>query len=159
MLTFYHDATYPSQLALPVIPPRQPILPTPVFGRPDVPVAPARSEEGPRECTVYHNMVDGTMTLRVRTTSRTRLTERDLRMSETNEKELSIRENDPLSCTAEMRRYLAWERTDWHIAIDSRLRLRCTADTFIVEIDLRAQHNGTLVFERRWQEQIPRVLG
>jgi len=28
-----------------------------------------------------------------------------------------------------------------------------------VEIDLRAQHNGALVFERRWREQIPRVLG
>jgi hypothetical protein len=80
-------------------------------------------------------------------------------MSETNEKELSIRADDPLSCTAEMRRHLVWERTGWHIVVDSRLRLSCTTETFVVEIDLRAQHNGALVFERCWREQIPRVLG
>ena len=87
------------------------------------------------------------------------MTERELTMSETNEKELSIRENDPLSCTAEMRRHLEWERTDWHIEIDSRLRLSCTAETFVVEVDLRAQHNGALVFERHWRKEVPRVLG
>ena len=158
-LTLYHDTTHPSQLVLPVIPPRQSELPAPVFGQPDVPVAPARSEEGPKEYTVHHNMVDGTTTLIVRTASRTYLTERALTMSETNEKDLSIREDDPLSCTAEMRRHLEWERTNWHIVVDSRLRLSCTADTFVVEIDLRAQHNGALVFERRWREEVPRALG
>jgi hypothetical protein len=159
VLTLYHDATHPSHLLLPVTPPRQPELPAPVFGQPDVPVAPARSEDGPKEYTVHHNMVDGTATLAVRATSRTHLTERELTMSETNEKELSIREDDPLSCTAEMRRHLEWERTDWHIAVDSRLRLSCTADTFVVEIDLWAQHNNALVFEQRWREEVPRVLG
>ena len=58
--------------------------------------------------------------------------EYDLRMSEMNEKELSIREDDPVSCTA---------------------------DTFIVEIDLRARHNGTIVFARPWRKEVPRVLG
>jgi hypothetical protein len=104
-------------------------------------------------------MVDGTTTIIVRVASRTYLTERYLTMSETNEKELSICDNDPLSCAAEMCRHLEWERTDWHIVIDSRIRLSCTEETFVVEIDLRAQHNGALFFERRWQEQIPRVLG
>ncbi|SRR5712692_918212 len=37
--------------------PRQPELPAPVFAQPEVPVAPARSEDGPREYTVHHNMV------------------------------------------------------------------------------------------------------
>ena len=158
-LTLFHDVTRPSQLLLPVIPPRHPELPTPVFGPPDVPIAPARSEDGSREYTVHHNVVSGTTTVAVRTTSRTHLTERDLTMSERNEKELSIREGDPLSCTAEMRRRLEWDRTDWHIRIESRLRMSCTEDAFIVEIDLRAQHNGSLVFERCWHEQIARVLG
>ena len=80
-------------------------------------------------------------------------------MSETNEKELFIRDDDPSSCTAEMRRHLEWDYTDWRIVISNRLRLRCTADTFIVDIDLRARHNGALVFERRWREEVPRVLG
>ena len=82
-----------------------------------------------------------------------------LTMSETNEKELSIREGDPLSCTAEMRHHLEWERANWHIVIDSRPRVSCTVDTFIVEIDLRAQHDGALVFERCWREEVSRVLG
>jgi putative CocE/NonD family hydrolase len=159
VLTLYHDAAHPSQLELPVIPPRQPQLPAPVFGQPDVPVAPARSTDGPREYTVRHNMMDGTTTLAVRAASRTVLTERDLTMSETNEKDLSVRADDPLSCTAEMRRHLEWERANWHIVIDSRLRLSCTAETFVVEVDLRAQHNGALVFERRWREEVLRVLG
>ena len=159
VLTLYHNAAHPSQLELPVIPPRQLQLPAPVFGQPDVPVAPARSTDGPREYTVRHNMMDGTTTLAVRAASRTVLTERDLTMSETNEKDLSVRADDPLSCTAEMRRHLEWERANWHIVIDSRLRLSCTAETFVVEVDLRAQHNGDLVFERRWREEVPRVLG
>src|SRR5262249_4524739 len=95
MLTLYHDAAHPSHLVLPVIPPRQPELPAPVFSRPEVPVAPARSEDGLKEYTVHHNMVNGTTTLAVRAASRTSLTERDLTMSETNEKDLSIREDDP----------------------------------------------------------------
>jgi hypothetical protein len=79
-------------------------------------------------------------------------------MSEANHKELSIREDDPLSCKAEMRRHLEWESANWHIVVDSRLQVSCTEETFNVEIDLRAQHNNTLVFAQRWQEQIPRVL-
>src|SRR5262249_61121922 len=46
-LTLYHDAARPSHLLLPVIPPRRPELPAPVFGQPDVPVAQARSTDGP----------------------------------------------------------------------------------------------------------------
>jgi hypothetical protein len=124
-----------------------------------VPVAPAHADDGPREYTVHHNMVEGTTTVAVRTASRTSLTERDLTMAETNQKELSIREDDPLSCTAEMDRHLEWERPDWHIGVESQLRLSCTESTFVVEIALRAQYNGAVVFERRWQEQLPRVLG
>ncbi len=155
----YHDAEHPSQLILPVLPARQPALPAPAFGPPEVPVAPAHSESGPREYTVQHNMVDGTVTLRLRVGSTTYLTEHNLTMSEANEKDLCIREGDPLSCTAEMRRHLEWERTDWKIVIDSKIRLSCTVEMFIVQIDLKAQHNGAAVFTRCWTEEIPRVLG
>jgi hypothetical protein len=104
-------------------------------------------------------MVDGTATLRLRVGSTTHLTEHHLTMSEANEKDLSMREDDPLSCTTEMRRHLEWERTDWKIVIDSTIRLSCTADMFIVQIDLKAQHNGAAVFTRCWTQAIPRVLG
>ena len=158
-LTLYHDAEHPSQLILPVMPAQSPALPAPVFGPPEVPVAPAQSEAGDRSYTVEHDMLDGTVTLRLRVGSTTHLTQHKLTMSETNEKDLSMREDDPLSCTAEMRRHMEWERTDWKIVIDSKIRLSCTADMFLVQIDLTAQHNGAAVFTRCWEEEIPRVLG
>ena len=129
----------PSQLILPVMPAQSPALPAPLFGRPEVPVAPAQSEAGDRSYTVEHDMLDGTVTLRLRVGSTTHLTQHKLTMSETNEKDLSMREDDPLSCTAEMRRHMEWERTDWKIVIDSKIRLSCTADMFLVQIGLTAQ--------------------
>lgn len=158
-LSLYHDTTRPSHLVLPVIPPRDPALPAPVFGPPDVPVAPARFEDGRKEYQVQRDMVTGATRLRVQTESLTHLSERHLTMAERNEKELSLRDNEPLSCAAEMRRRLEWSRTGWHIVVDSRLRVSCTAGAFVVEIDVRAQHNGALVFARRWHEQFPRLLG
>jgi hypothetical protein len=104
-------------------------------------------------------MVDGTTTLKIRVGSKTFLPEHELGMLETNVKELSMREGDPLSCTAEMRRHLEWERTDWKIVIDSTIRLSCTAEMFIVQIDLKAQHNGAAVYTRCWTQAIPRILG
>lgn len=158
-LSLYHDATHPSQLTLPVIPARQPALAVPQFEPPEVPSAPARSEGRERAYTVQHDMVDGTTVLKTRVGSKTVLPQQGLTMSETNEKSVSIREGDPLSCVAEMRRHLEWTRENWQIVVDSTLQLSCTAETFIVTIDLQAQHNGRGVFTRRWQEAFPRLLG
>ena len=158
-LTLYHAAAHPSQLVLPVIPAQSPALPAPVFAPLEVPVAPARSEDGERSYTVRHDMVDGTTTLSTRVGGTSFLTEQRLRMTETNAKDLSIRDGDPLSCTAQMRRHLEWERTAWRIVIDSTIELSCTAETFIVMIELQAEYNDTLVFSRRWREEFPRVLG
>jgi hypothetical protein len=104
-------------------------------------------------------MVDGTTTLSTRVGSTTFLTEHELSMTETNAKDVSMREGDPLSCMVEMRRHMEWERTEWKIVIDSKIRLSCTTDMFIVQIDLKAQHNEAAVFTRCWEESIPRVLG
>ncbi|MGE0683832.1 MAG: CocE/NonD family hydrolase [Candidatus Binatia bacterium] len=158
-LSLYHDRGHPSHLVLPVIPPREPVLPTPVFAPPEVPDAPIRSEGGPKEYSIQRDMVDGTTMIRTRAASRTYLTEHALSMSENNEKDLSIRAGEPLSCMAEMRRRLEWTRTNWRIEIDSRLRVSCTEGTFIVEIELRARHNGDPLFARCWREEIPRILG
>ena len=80
-------------------------------------------------------------------------------MTETNAKELSMRDGDPLSCTARMRRHLEWQRADWKVVIDSVIELSCTADTFIVTIELRAAYNDDAIFSRRWREAFPRLLG
>jgi putative CocE/NonD family hydrolase len=159
VLSLYHDIAHPSQLVLPVIPSRQSALPAPVFGPPEVPVAPARTEDGPKEYFLHRNMVDGSTTIQVRAASQTYLTEHALTMSEKNEKDLSIREDDPLSCSAEMRRHLAWTQTNWRIEIDSRICVRCTAETFVLEIELQAHYDGSPVFARRWREEVPRLFG
>ena len=97
--------------------------------------------------------------MQIRAASQTYLTERALALSERNEKELSLCEDDPLSCSAEMRRHLEWTQTNWRIEIDSRIRVSCTEETFVIEIDLQVQHEGSLVFTRCWREEVPRILG
>lgn len=159
VLSLYHDVAHPSQLVLPVIPSRHPALPIPVFGPPEVPAAPARTAEGPKEYMHHHNMVDGVTTMQIRAASQTYLTERALTMAERNEKELSLREDDPLSCSAVMRRHLEWTRTNWRVEIDSRIRVSCTEETFVSEIELQVQYEGGLVFTRCWREEVPRLLG
>lgn len=158
-LSLYYGATHPSRLVLPVIPARSPALPAPVFALPEVPAAPVRSEDTERAYTVRHDMVDGTSTLSSRVGGTSFLTEQGLRMTETNAKDLSLRDGDPLSCTAQMRRHLEWERTAWKIVIDSTITLSCTAQTFLAVIELQATYNDTLIFSRRWREEFPRVLG
>lgn len=158
-LSLYYGATHPSRLVLPVIPARSPALPAPVFALPEVPAAPVRSEDTERAYTVRHDMVDGTSTLSSRIGGTSFLTEQGLRMTETNAKDLSLRDGDPLSCTAQMRRHLEWERTAWKIVIDSTITLSCTAQTFLAVIELQATYNDTLIFSRRWREEFPRVLG
>ena len=158
-LTLYHDAEHPTQLSLPVIPPRAATLPTPVFGPPEVPAPPARSEGQPGSFTIVQDMATQTTTLETANASQTELPERDLVLAETNQKILSLQEGDPLSCQAEMIRQFSLERTGWWVQVNSRLHLHCTEDTFIVEVDLKAQHNDEVVFERHWHENIPRRLG
>ena len=156
-LTVYHDTVHPSHLVLPVIPAQSRAVP--VFAPPEVPVAPVRSEDAERSYTVHRDMLDGTTTLDTRVGGSSVLTEQGLRMTETNAKELSMRDGDPLSCTARMRRHLEWRRTDWKVVIDSVIELSCTADTFIVTIELRAAYNDDSIFSRRWREAFPRLLG
>ena len=158
-LTLYHDAEHPTQLILPVIPSRRPELPRPVFDPPEVPAPPAWFEGQPGAYAVQHDMTDGTTRLETSSAFRTHLEERNLIMSESNRKILSFQEGQPLSCQAVMTRHLGLERQGWKVGVDSSLKLRCTQTMFVVEIELAAQHDGELVFERKWQEEFPRLLG
>ena len=158
-LTLYHDAEHPTQLSLPVIPSRHPELLRPVFDPPEVPSPPARFEGQAGSFGVYRDMADGTTRLETSSAFRTYLEERNLTMSESNRKILSLQEGQPLSCQAVMTRQLGLERPGWKVGVDSSLTLRCTQTTFVVEIELVAQHDGELVFERKWQEEFPRLLG
>ena len=158
-LTLYHAAEHPTQLTLPVLPPQTTALPTPVFRPPEVSLPPARAEGEPGSFTILQDMETGTTQMETTSASRTTLHERDLVMTESNRKTLSLQEGNPLSCRAVMTRQLGLERSGWNVQVDSTLHMGCTEKMFTVEIDLRARHNDEVVFERHWKEEVPRLLG
>jgi hypothetical protein len=67
-----------------------------------------------------------------------------------------IEENDPLSAVAELRRTQTISRDNWQIRIETQMRLSCTADTFLLQGDLRAFEGANEVCHRIWDRSIPR---
>jgi hypothetical protein len=55
-----------------------------------------------------------------------------------------------------MRQRTELRRGEWSVAIDSAVEISCTRDAFRVEASLRASEGGQSVFERAWDEQVPR---
>lgn len=68
----------------------------------------------------------------------------------------TIDETDPLSADAEWRWHTVRERSDWQIEIDSRTRIRATADMWLIDTGIDAREGGVSVFSRSWRERIPR---
>lgn len=68
----------------------------------------------------------------------------------------SIHPDDPLSASAHIR----WEQTggrgEWRTETVAEMGMHCDKDWFYVTGHLLAQENGETVFERQWDERIPR---
>jgi uncharacterized protein len=69
-----------------------------------------------------------------------------------------ITDDDPLSATAEMRRTETIQRDGWQVRIETRMRLSCTRDAFLLQASLRAWEGATEVCHREWDRSIPRDL-
>ncbi len=67
-----------------------------------------------------------------------------------------ISDGDPLSAACETGANVVIHRKDGAFGHHSTGRLTCDATHFRVETTLRITENGTTVFERRWDERIPR---
>jgi hypothetical protein len=67
-----------------------------------------------------------------------------------------IVEDDPLSCTAEVTWSWAFERDDWKIRTEVRTHVACTKRDFIVTARLEGFESERRVFERDFEERIPR---
>ncbi len=67
-----------------------------------------------------------------------------------------IRDGDPLSATCETACNVEIARKDGRFGHRSTGRLTCTATHFRVEATLRVTENGATIFERNWDECIPR---
>ncbi|MCT8331236.1 CocE/NonD family hydrolase [Albidovulum sediminis] len=67
-----------------------------------------------------------------------------------------IRDGDPLSATCETACNVEIARKDGRFGHHSTGRLTCSATHFRVEATLRVTENGATIFERSWDERIPR---
>ena len=69
-----------------------------------------------------------------------------------------IRDDDPLSATAEMQRSETIRRDAWQVRIETRMRLSCTRDAFLLQASLSAWEGADEVCHREWDRSIPRDL-
>ena len=67
-----------------------------------------------------------------------------------------IHPEDPLRARAAMRQRTELRRGDWSVAIDTGIEVSCTRDAFRVRAELRASESERVVFERDWDEEVPR---
>lgn len=71
--------------------------------------------------------------------------------------ETRIHPRDPLRAVALMKQRTELRRGPWSVAVESEIRMSCTHEDFLVQARLAAEEGDASVFERRWDERIPRV--
>jgi uncharacterized protein len=67
-----------------------------------------------------------------------------------------IEADDPLSAVAELQRTQTMARHSWQIRIDTRMRLACATDAFLLQATLRAFEGTKEVCHRQWDRAIAR---
>lgn len=81
-----------------------------------------------------------------------------LELGAQSQSDFHIDENDPLSAVAELRRTATMARDAWQIRIETRMRLSCTHDAFLLQASLRAWDGADEVCAREWHRAIARDL-
>jgi predicted acyl esterase len=71
---------------------------------------------------------------------------------------LDVKDDDPTSAVAEMRRAETKRRGDWQVRSDVWMRLSCTRDAFRLQASLSAHAGDEEVCQREWDCAIPRDL-
>ncbi|HYF35172.1 MAG TPA: hypothetical protein VD994_07800, partial [Prosthecobacter sp.] len=69
-----------------------------------------------------------------------------------------IREDEPLSATAGMRRTDTVMRGRWQVRIETTLSLSATLDSFVLHASMRAFENGHEICRRQWNRLVARRL-
>ncbi len=69
-----------------------------------------------------------------------------------------IKEDDPLSAVAELRRTDMIARDAWQIQIETETRLSCTREMFLLRAGLRAWEGASEICHRVWERSIARDL-
>jgi putative CocE/NonD family hydrolase len=71
---------------------------------------------------------------------------------------LDIKDDDPTSAVAEMRRVESRRRGDWQVRFETSMRVTCTDDVFRLQASLSAREGDKDVCHREWDCAIPRDL-
>src|SRR5262245_265419 len=82
----------------------------------------------------------------------------DLEIGQTVLKRFRIGDDDPEMAQAEIIHKTWFCRLPWQTRIETRNRLSCTADDFLLEADLEAFDNEERFFSRSWSRRIKREL-
>ncbi len=90
-----------------------------------------------------------------------RLVDIDLEVGHGLAEVFRIRDDDPLSASAEVTHRTVTRRGDWDVRVEVGATLRATVDAFLLEARLEAREGGEggdVVVRRVWNETIPRAL-
>jgi putative CocE/NonD family hydrolase len=71
--------------------------------------------------------------------------------------ELRIHPDDPLRARASMQQRTELGRADWRVTVETEIAIRCTRTDFVVEARLDAWEGSERVFEKTWDERVPRL--
>ncbi|EYD76676.1 hypothetical protein Rumeso_01634 [Rubellimicrobium mesophilum DSM 19309] len=87
-----------------------------------------------------------------------RFDEIDTTLSHSLRRELTVRPDDPLSACYVLTQAYDMGREGWRIRIETTTRMISSAETFRIGGEMAVHENGTRVWTRNWDEEIPRVL-
>ncbi len=87
-----------------------------------------------------------------------RFDEIDTQIAHSLKRELTIRDEDPLSARYVLTQSYEMGREGWRTRVQTRAQMHSDRDNFYVSGTLTAYEDGNVVAERRWDETIPRDL-
>ena len=144
-----------SRLLLPVVPPRDSTQDLDWQESAPPPPPPTVATNSDRTWTIVH---DGDTTRFGREIeSREEQPERaDLVYDSQQSWEVVVGDEDPATTRVSSQNEIHLERPGWSVGTVGTLEMTADAHNFHLTVELKAMHDGSLIWERRWSEQIPR---
>ena len=124
----------------------------------DLPVRPPQPADGhllPLPGPEYAPPEEGTRLLRGNTCIE-RIERIGLELGTESKSLYHVEDDDPLSAVVELKRIQTMSRDAWQLRIETRMRLSCTHDDFLLQGSLRAWEGANEVCHREWDRSIPR---
>ncbi len=112
---------------------------------------------GGRNRSIHTDLGKGETVVEVTDSSgRNRYDEIDLIAEARSTERYSVVDNEPLSATAEVTWSWEFERGDWNIRTETRTHVSCTKKDFVIRARIQAYEGKNRVFERDFEERVPR---